>query len=213
VINTRAFLALMSLAICSTATLAAQSLAKRHQLELRIGGWSQVTDSRTSVGIGGVTTSVGSNGFIGGFAYGHWLQENVAFRISVGLMSANMEVQASGLGVSTEFAGVLPVLFGMRYFFPVSSDERQFRPFAGLGVGMFVGGQESVRAGFTTSTTSRTETAVGGAPEAGIGILLGRSVLATVAFSYNLMFDFENPIGGSSNYSGPQMTLGLSYIF
>ncbi len=64
----------------------------------------------------------------------------------------------------------------------------------------------------TVVTESRTEAAFGGEVEAGVSIVLDRKVLATVAAAYDLMTDFNQPIGGSRNYSGPQMTLGLSLL-
>ena len=200
------------LAVAASTHTSAQSLDKRHQIELRLGGWSQVTDSRTAVGPGGVETTVSSNGFIGGLAYGHWLQEDLAFRISAGMMAASMDVEASVSGVDTEFAAVLPFLVGMRYYLPKSTRREQFRPFLGIGAGTFVGGQEITRTGFVVVVESRTEVAFGAEFEAGVGILLSRKVMATVALAYDLMTDFEHPIGGSSNYSGPQMTLGISLL-
>jgi hypothetical protein len=197
---------------CISAATSAQSLEKRHQIELRMGGWSQVTDNRTEIGPQGVETTVGTNGFIGGFAYGHWLQEDLAFRISAGLMAASIDVQTSVSGVSTDFAAVMPVLFGMRYYFLKSARREQFRPFAGVSAGTFVGSQETIRTGVTTTIESRTEVALGGEAEAGVSILLSSRVMATIAAAYNFLTDFDRPIGGSSNYSGPQMTLGLSLL-
>lgn len=209
---TKPLAALMVFAVVLPESLSAQRLEKRHQLELRIGGWTQTTDARTAVGPAGVTTTVGSNGVLGGVAYGHWLQENLAFRITATIMSASLEVQVSGVGIATQFAGVMPVMFGMRYYLPKSTYGEQFRPFLGAGAGMFFGGQEITQTGTTVVTESRTEAAMGGELEAGVGILVSSKVMATVAFAYDLMTDFEDPIGGSSNYSGPQMTLGLSLL-
>lgn len=203
---------LVLLTVVVLGQISAQSLEGRHQLELRLGGWSQVTDTGTAVGPSGVETTVSSNGFIGGLAYGHWLQEDLAFRISAGIMAANMDVSASVTGVDTEFAAVLPFLVGMRYYFPASTRGEQFRPFVGMHAGTFVGGQEITRTGVSVVVEGRTEVAFGGQAEAGVGILLSEKVMATVSFAYNLMQDFEQPIGGSSNYSGPQMTLGFSLL-
>ena len=200
------------MAVVASASTSAQSLDKRHQIELRIGGWSQVTDTRTAVGPSGVMTTVGTNGFIGGLAYGHWLKEELAFRITGGLMAAHIDVQSTVAGVSTDFAAVVPLLFGMRYYFPRSTVGGQFRPFAGAGVGMVIGSHEIIQTGVTVVTESRSEAAFGGEVEAGVNILLSKSVLATVAFAYDFMTDFDAPIGGSSNYSGPQMTMGISLL-
>lgn len=211
-LETRTLTALALMAAVVSAAASAQSLEKRHQIELRMGGWSQVTDVRTETGPQGVETSVGSTGFIGGFSYGHWIQEDLAFRINTGLMALRIDVQSSASGVSTNFAAVMPLLFGMRYYFPKSTQGEQFRPFAGASVGTFVGGQEIVRTGMTVVTDQRTEVAFGTEVEAGVSILLSSRVLATIAAAYDLMTDFERPIGGSSNYSGPQMTFGLSLL-
>jgi hypothetical protein len=127
-------------------------------------------------------------------------------------MAANIDVQASASGVSTNFAAVMPVLFGMRYYFPRSTHGEQFRPFVGASVGTFVGGYEVVRTGLTVVTESHTEVAFGGEAEFGVSILLSSRVLATIAAAYDLMTDFEQPIGGSSNYGGPQMTFGISLL-
>jgi outer membrane protein W len=210
--KTKTLMAITLVAVAAPGSTSAQSLAKRHQIELRMGGWSQVTDTRTAVGIGGVTTTVASNGFIGGVAYGHWLQEELAFRISAGLMAASIDVQTSVSGVATDFAAVVPVLFGMRYYFPRSTYGEQFRPFAGAGVGTLIGSHEIVQTGMTVVAETRTEAALGGEVEAGVSIVLGKYVLATIAGAYSLMTDFDRPIGGSRNYSGPQMTLGISLL-
>ena len=127
-------------------------------------------------------------------------------------MAANIDVQSSGAGVSTDFAAVVPLLFGMRYYFPRSTHGEQFRPFVGAGAGPVIGSHEIIQTGATVVTESRSEAAFGGEIEAGASILLGRTVLATVAVAYDLMTDFEQPIGGSANYSGPQMTLGISLL-
>jgi outer membrane protein W len=212
VLQARSLMAILLSVSILPASASGQSLAKRHQIELLMGGWNQVTDNRTEVGPEGVETTVGSNGFVGGIAYGHWLQEDLAFRISAGLMAASIDVETSAAGVSTDFAAVVPVLFGMRYYFLKSTRGEQFRPFVGASAGSFVGSQETIRTGVTVTTESRTEVALGGEAEAGVSILLSNRVMATIAAAYDFLTDFDQPIGGSSNYSGPQITLGISLL-
>ena len=202
------------LALVGSVPASAQSLAKRHQIELRVGGWNQMTNVRTEVGIDGVVTRVASSGFLGGVAYGHWLQEELALRLSVGVMAASIDVASTSsvATVSADFAIVAPLLLGMRYYFPKSTYGKQVRPFAGVGIGTFVGSQTSTQTGLSVVVESRSEAALGGELEAGIDVVLDRYVLVTVAAAYNLMTDFDQAIGGSRNYSGPQMTLGLSLL-
>ena len=207
--------AFLLVAIAWPAAVSAQSLEKRHQIELRVGGWNQMTDTRTEVGVGGVVTAVASSGFVGGISYGHWLKEELALRLSVGVMAASIEVgAATSLAVaSTDFAVVAPILFGMRYYFPKSTYGEQIRPFAGAGAGTFIGSQTSTRTGLSVLVESRSEAAIGGELEAGINFVLDKYVLATVAVAYDIMTDFNESIGGSRNYSGPQLTMGLSVVF
>ncbi len=59
---------------------------------------------------------------------------------------------------------------------------------------------------------SRTEAVFGGQVEAGIDFLLGRRVMTGLRFAYDLMSDFQQPIGGCRNYSGPEFTIGLGFL-
>jgi len=210
--RSRFLVAFFLLTLAWTSSTAAQSLEKRHQIELRIGGWSKATDTRTSVGAGDLTTTVASTGFVGGLAYGHWLREELALRISASLLAASSDAELSGTTVATNVAAVVPVLVGVRYYFPKTTYGGQFRPFAGAGVGSFVGSQASTQIGTSVVNESRTETVLGGEIETGVGIVLDRYVLATVAAAYDLMTDLSEPVGGSRNYSGPQITIGISLL-
>jgi len=55
--------------------------------------------------------------------------------------------------------------------------------------------------------------AFGGQLGAGIDFILSPHFMAGIAGGYNIMADFEEPIGGSVNYGGPEFSIGLSYLF
>jgi outer membrane protein W len=211
-VRAKSLLALSVLIVAAVGSAVAQSLEKRHQIELRIGVWNQVTNDRTEIGGGTVATTVSSSGFLGGLAYGHWVQEYLALRISVGAMAASVETEIGGPGVSTRTAVVSPMLFGMKYYFPRSTYGSSTRPFVGAGIGAFIGSQTATEISATVSVESRNETAMGGELNLGLDFILGRLVMASVAVGYDVMTDFNEPIGGSDNYSGPQLTLGLSLL-
>jgi outer membrane protein W len=206
-------LALAVLFVAATVPATAQSLEKRHQIELRLGLWNQVNNVRTEVGVGGVSTSVGGSGFLGGLAYGHWLSEGFGLRVSVGAMAAGVDTEIDGSGVSTETAAITQLLLGMRYYLPRSTYGSSVRPFLGAGVGAFIGSQVASEVGAVVTAEARTESAIGGELGAGVDFLLGRHFLTSVGFMFALMTDFEQPIGGSDNYSGPQLTMGFGYVF
>jgi outer membrane protein W len=206
-------LALATLLGAATTPLTAQLLDHRHQVALQLGVWNQVNDVRTDIGIGGVSTSVGGSGFLGGVAYGYGLSEGLALRVRAGGMAASVETQIDGTGVSTETAAVAQLLVGMRYYFPRSTYGSSVRPFVGAAVGTFIGSQAAAHVGVTISSNTRTEPAMGGELGAGLDFLVGSHFVTSVGFAWALMTNFDQPIGGSDNYSGPQMTLGFGYLF
>ncbi|MDH3458043.1 MAG: hypothetical protein OER90_14485 [Gemmatimonadota bacterium] len=208
----RSLLSLSILFAVVPAFAAAQSLEKRHQIALRFGVWNQLTDARTEVGSGGVSTTVGSTGILGGVAYGHWFKEHLALQISVSGMAARVETQVSAGGVSTKTAVVAPLLVGMKYYFPRSTYGSSIRPFGGASVGAFVGNQLETETGSVVTVVARTATAVGGELSGGADFLLSRHFMVSLALGINLMTDFNEPIGGSKNYSGPHVMLNVSLL-
>jgi len=191
----------------------AQPLAKRHQIGLRLGMWSQTTDIRTEVGIGTVSTSVGGDGFMGGLAYTNWLQESLALEIRIGAMAAEVKTVENWLTVSTKTTAVGELLFGVKYYFPRSTYGNSVRPFVGASAATFIGKQEETTVGLYVVTESRTESAFGGQFAAGIDFVLSRHFMMGASVGYNLMSDFDEPIGGSKNYGGPEFTMGIGYLF
>ncbi|UCG61737.1 MAG: porin family protein [Candidatus Zixiibacteriota bacterium] len=195
------------------AATSAQSLENRHQIGLRLGMWNMVTDVRTSVNTDGVSTSVGSNGFIGGVGYNYWLKENVALDISVGGMMTDVDTDIDFTGVSTSTATIGQLLFGVKYYLPVSTSATSVRPYAMLGVGPYIGEQTETKIGTTVAVESASEYALGGKLAAGVDFPLSRHFMVGVAAGYNFMNDFDQPIGGSDNYSGPEFLIGFGYLF
>jgi outer membrane protein W len=205
---------ILAVALAAVSTpLTGQLMDSRHQIELRLGVWNQINNVRTEIGSGGLATTVGSSGFLGGLAYGHWLSEAVAVRVSVGGLLARVDTEIDGSGVSSESASVGQILVGARYYFPRSTYGTSMRPFLGAGVGTVIGSQVASRVGTVLSTETRTEPALGGELSAGIDFLLSRHFLTSIGLAYLVMTDFDQPIGGSDNYSGPQLSLGFGYVF
>jgi len=208
---------IIAILACTFLTLSvasnAISLEKRHLIGLRLGMWNQVANVRTEVGVGGVSTSVGSDGFLGGVSYGHWLKEDLALNISVGGMMADVETRVGLLGVSHETAAVTHILVGLKQYFPKSTYGSSVRPFVKASLGPYIGSQTRTETGLVVSVESRSEPAFGGQAGVGVDFVVGRHFLTGISVGYNLMNDFDEPIGGSKNYSGPEFSLGFSYLF
>ena len=193
----------------------AGSLEKRHQLGLRLGMWNQTTDARTEVTIGSVSTSVGSNGFIGGLSYGYGLTESFALNINIGAMFADVSTQTSVYEVSSNTSTITLILMGIKRYFPSSTYGTSVRPFVSASIGSFVGNQSGtvVRTGVDVIIESRTEAAFGGQIGAGVDFIIGDHIMTGVSLGYDLMTNFDKPIGGSKNYSGLEVIFGFSYLF
>ena len=208
---------LLMVAICfvlmfSTACFAG-SLEKRHQLEIRVGAWNQVTDNRTEISATGVTTSVGGSGFLGGFGYGYWLSEGTALNISIGFMAVDLTADAGIVGVTTKNSTVTPILMGVRQYFPRSTYGSSVRPYVKALVGPYFGHQSITVVNTYVTVESRSQAAMGGILGGGVDFVLGRHFATGMGIGYNLMTDFDEPIGGSVNYSGPEFSFGFSYLF
>lgn len=191
----------------------AVSMEKRHQLALRLGMWNQITDTRTEIGITGVTTSVESSGLLGGIAYGNWLEENLAMTFSIGGMALEISTNTGIAGVITETSAITSMLMGVKYYFARSTLESSVRPNLRGSAGPFIGSQSRTAVGLTIVNESRTEYAFGGQLGAGMDFVTGRHFMMGFALAYNLMTDFGDPIGGSKNYSGPEFSFEFSWLF
>ncbi len=195
------------------ASASAQSLEKRHQVGVRLGMWSQTTSVRTETGFDGISTSVGADGPVGGVFYSHWLQENLALDFSIGGMGIDIETSVSATGVTSETGTIAQILLGVKYYPLKSAYASSLRPYVKASVGPFVGSQSKTEVGTVVVTDSRSELAAGGRLDVGVDIILSRYFMLGAAFGYNLMTDFEEPIGGSSNYSGPELSFAFGYLF
>jgi len=200
------------LLLALAAATGAQPMEKRHQLEVRFGMWNQTTDDRTEIA-GSVTTSVDNNGLLGGIAYGHWLKEYLALYIGVSFLATDVNTTVSILQVSSETDYIIPVMFGMKYYFLRSSYESSIKPYVKAAVGPYFASQSKTVVSFVVVAESRSETAFGGQLGAGVDFILSPHFMAGISGGYNIMADFEEPIGGSVNYGGPEFSINLSYLF
>ena len=203
----------IGIALLFTSSSNAGSLEKRHQVGLRLGMWNQTTDVKTEVDASGVTTSVEASGFLGGVSYGHWLEEYLALTIDIGGMAADVSTSSDASGATTEVSVIGSILMGLKAYFPKSTYTSSLRPYARASVGVFTGSQSSTDAGTSVTVESRSGTVFGGQVGAGADFILGRHFMTGFAICYNLMTDFNQPIGGSRNYSGPEFSFGFSFLF
>ena len=190
----------------------AQSLAGRHKLGLNLGYWSQTASERVEAVSPDVSTSVQGDGFLGGVTYGYWLEEDLALTIESGALALDTETRVTLTTAGTSTAVVGAVLLGLEKYVSGAQDGSSIRPYLGGAVGLYRGSQSEVVAGLTSLVEARAESSFGGRLSAGVDFVLSRRFMTGVAVGYNLMSDFDRPIGGSVNYSGPQMSFDFSIL-
>lgn len=189
----------------------ANSLQKRHGVGIRMGMWNMVADARVDTLSGSVSISAESSRFAGGFCYNYWLTESLALDIGVSTRLPKAEAYFGAL-FGKPVSAVTSVLFGVKYYLPRSTYGTSVRPFLKAAVGPFMGRQSATMFFGFVIADSRSETAFGGQLGGGVDFVLSRRFLLGVNLGYNLMSDFDQPIGGSNNYSGPEFSFGLSLL-
>lgn len=195
--------------------LHAGSLEKRSRVELRLGFWSQGGKQRTTtqVGVHGVeTTTNGGSGMIA-MSYGRWLQENLSVHFTFAASAGEVSTRVGSSGVSTRNVGVYSLLLGVRYYLPASSFDTSLRPYLTASVGPYVADEAKTEVDSQIVVESQTLTSFGSNLGGGMDFVIGRNFLCGVNVGYNLMTDFSEIVGGKDNYSGPEFSVGISYIF
>ena len=77
-------------------------------------------------------------------------------------------------------------------------------------VGMLHGSESGIK---ILSVNQHSETAMGGYLGIGTDVILGSLVKLHTDLGYNLFTEFERPIGSRDNYSGPEFSLGIGFMF
>jgi len=197
-----------------SSAFSSDKLEKRSRLELRAGWWSATTEATAEVGVGGVVTRIGGDGFLGSLAYGRWLKENVAVGLSVGVLALEVETRVGTIaGVSTHTLTVTPIQLEVRYYVAQTSHNSPWKPYISVGLGPVRGHVSRVEVGIQVVTESRTETAFGGHVGGGLDIQLGRLIMLGASGSYYLMTDFKEALDDRKNFSGPEFGISLSFLF
>ena len=177
----------------------------KHSIDLRVSFWNS-SESSVSIGLHGYSVETGSGGISGEIMYNFYPNSIYSFNASVGVKNTEVKVE----NFSTYTSTVVPVMMGMRYYFMEYSTNNPFRPFAGVSIGGLIGTETGVE---ILNVGTHTETAVGASAGMGSDIILGSLVKLQAEISYNLYTDFKEEIGGNKNYSGPEFSLGIGFMF
>ncbi len=111
---------------------------------------------------------------------------------------------------------IYPVSGGVKFYPLFSSQKSKFQPYIDMG-GDFITGIEDIRLGeyFGSSILvqegTNTYTTVGWHTGLGMDLVLSRFLVIGMDFKYRGL-NFNDEVGGLKKFSGPQVTLGISYI-
>ena len=186
------------------------AVAGRNRFELVLGMWRAGSDGAT-------ITAGSSSDMMGGLAYTHYIREDLAMTLSILGVGFESGSTISRDGVATGSVGAVATLVGARWN-PLKGDRahQAFKPFitgslgpiSGLADGSFF----STRGGVVTAG-STTKTTLGGHFGGGVDTHVARSFSIGIDVGYNAMMNFDQPVGVHNNFNGPQVAIGLGWLF
>ena len=190
---------------------------KRSRVELRGGYWNPIGRSATSTG-GLVRQSVESGlvrqsveNVMGSVAYTYQLKANLSLMVRWALLIAEIENNVGVIGTSQGVVIVMPLLFGVRYYWPLAPSP--FRPYVVASAGSYflkdVWQDDSVRLVQEVKAQASLGTYIGG----GIDFAIGRYLMLGASAGYHLVANFAEPIRGRKNFSGPELSISLSLLW
>jgi hypothetical protein len=158
----------------------------------------------------------------GEFFVSNGLKKGFAFEFSGGSYYRGETRYSDTLGYYWKRVTIYPISAGMKYY-PLSSRSNPknpaknlWQPYLDAGIS-FVSGVENLRlgeyAGPFTLVGDYTDTyfTLGGFSGVGMDFVLSRLFVLGLDFKYRWV-NFSKQVGGLKDYSGPEATLGLSYI-
>jgi len=205
----KAVIILFTLTILYADQSYADSPKNRHSIDVQFS-FLKNSKSSVEVGIGGVEINAGNEGLGGKVTYNYFVDDEFAINVSAGVISSSATVSNSYFNSSVNTSLVMPIMFGLKYYFTKYSDKKSVRPYLS-GAGGFLVGSETETG--TTKVSVSTETATNVYFGAGADFILGKLVKLNADIGYNLSSDFSEPIGARQNYGGPEFSIGIGFMF
>ncbi len=211
---------------------------KRSRIELRGGYWNPGGDSTTNTG-GLVRQSVGSGllrqsveNLMGSIAYTYQLNENLALMVRWAGLIAEIEQNVGVLSTSQSVVIVMPLLFGVRYYWPLAPSP--FRPYVVASAGSYflqdVWQDDSGIWQYDREEEEdddedddedrgqlvqeiRAQASLGTYIGGGVDFAIGRYFMLGASAGYHLIANFAEPIRSRKNFSGPELSISLSLLW
>ena len=184
------------------------AVAGRNRFELVTGMWrAGHDDARVTAGA--------SSDVLGGIAYTHYMREDLAMTLSIFGVAVESGASVGDSGVAAGDVAGLATLIGVRWN-PLKGDhaQRALKPFVAIAAGPISGiadGSFVGRGGVSTGSVTRTT--LGGHFGGGVDFHVARSFSIDFDAGYNAMMNFSAPVGLRENLNGPQVTVGIGWLF
>ena len=165
-------------------------------------------------------TTNASTGFMGALAFQYFFKNYLSFRLSAGALAVSVDSKVSTniaafnqVTVKNEVATVVPVLAGINFYPLQLSDEKIVMPYVSASIGPYIGiyNQNEVTA-LSVKEETIVETVFGSRLGLGIDFRIGFFKLGVNA-NYHSVSEYSRPIGSEKDYSGPEYSLLLGFMF
>jgi len=187
------------------------SLKGKHNIQIGIGFLSDI-GVRNKVSSSGVINTVGAEGFLGSFTYNYWIRQNLAVGISSGSLSSKVSNSVIISGVLNEVSSVVPILFGFKYQPFKLTDDEVLRPYILASFGPFIGSSVKSQSGLKVENGVFSEMAPGAHLGVAIDWSISRLFVVGVGAGHYIVSDFDNSIGGETNYSSPEFSFSIGIL-
>jgi hypothetical protein len=203
--------------------LRAGDLEKRSRFALTIGKWQQGKESRqvNQVGPYLIQTTAPKASTLGALSYAYWMRKNLSFNFTLALISfkarSQVEFAAASssrfVGLSRHAVRVFPILFGIRYYLPLPVAGNILRPHLAVSTGPYFAVEGTHAIGGEVLQNSRTLIALGSHFGGGLDIQLSRRLMIGANVGYNFLTGYSRSLSGRDNYSGTEVSAGMSLLF
>jgi outer membrane protein W len=193
----------------------AKDLSSVHMFGIRMGFWSAL-DAKNVHGSPSHEVLTKVTAPYGELFFSNGLKKGFAFEISIGSYYRGETRYNDSLEYYWKRVTVYPVSGAIKYYPFFSQSHNLWQPYLDVGIS-FVSGVENLRLGEyvgpLTYVGDYTNTYLTLGLSAGVGMdfVLSRFFVLGLDFKYRWV-KFGKQVGGLKDYSGPEATLGLSYI-
>lgn len=181
---------------------------KRSRVEMRVGYWNP---SGSSEATADRLVRQRVENLMWSIAYVHQYKENLAMTVRFAGLVVEAGQSWGFSGISQGAIVVMPLLFGVRYEYPLSSP---IRPYLAASAGPYFLNDSGQRVGVSGIAQGvGVQAALGTHLGGGVDFAIGKRFVIGASAGYHLIANFSEAIGGRKNFSGPEVSAGLSFLW